>query len=157
MGRRADFRSFLVRVSISNRESAVLAIESLFVRHVTSVPKKTRQNEKAAILDALHKDLRQSPTESTLLELGPALRLIQHVMANLKEWVEPEIVDHPVEMLPGKSVVTSHPKGIVLSIAPWTCPFALAMEGTISRLFFAICRLFFDGERGLLFLRCCNF
>lgn len=90
-------------------------------------------NEKS-ILEALHKDLRKSPFESYLTEIGFVLSSISHMIKNLEQWMEPEMVKTPIHLQPAKSFVVREPYGSVLIIGPFNYPFQLVMEPLVGAI-----------------------
>ncbi|WP_030267242.1 aldehyde dehydrogenase family protein [Streptomyces sp. NRRL B-24484] len=76
---------------------------------------------------ALHTDLRKSRTEAYAAEIGFTIREIDHILANLAEWLRPVPVD--VTGCPPGS--TAHfrydPLGVVLVMAPWNYPVQLLL------------------------------
>ncbi|WP_318615949.1 aldehyde dehydrogenase [Sporosarcina sp. YIM B06819] len=86
------------------------------------------------ISEALHKDLRKSPFESHLTEIGIVLSSISHMIKNLEQWMEPEIVKTPMHLQPAKSFVVREPYGSVLIIGPFNYPFQLVMEPLIGSI-----------------------
>ena len=71
---------------------------------------------------ALHADLGKSSIESHTTELGFCTGEIDHILANIDDWVEPRRVKVPVTQKPGRAEVVSVPLGVSLIISPWNYP-----------------------------------
>ncbi|MEK5040868.1 aldehyde dehydrogenase [Sporosarcina sp. FSL K6-3457] len=90
-------------------------------------------NEKE-ISEALHKDLRKSPFESYVTEIGFVLTSISHMIKNLEQWMESEVVKTPVHLQPAKSFIVREPYGSALIIGPFNYPFQLVMEPLVGAI-----------------------
>lgn len=88
----------------------------------------------AALLEALHSDLRKSPTEAFISEVGFFLNEIDEAISNLKEWMKPARRSTPIYMQPSRSDLYYQPKGVVLIIAPWNYPIQLALSPLIGAI-----------------------
>ena len=69
--------------------------------------------------NALHKDLRKSPVESYLTEIGLLSLEIDHALRELEDWSRPLEVSTPVFLQPAISRVIFEPIGVVLIIGAW--------------------------------------
>ncbi|MBE1557065.1 aldehyde dehydrogenase [Sporosarcina limicola] len=87
-----------------------------------------------AIMEALHKDLRKSPFESYVTEIGFVLSSISHMIKHLEEWMEQETVKTPIHLQPAKSFIIREPYGSVLIIGPFNYPFQLVMEPLVGAI-----------------------
>ncbi|WP_203246040.1 aldehyde dehydrogenase [Sporosarcina beigongshangi] len=96
--------------------------------------KEAIQLHEAAILEALHLDLRKSPFESYVTEIGFVLSSISHMIKNLEQWMEPEVVKTPIHLQPAKSFIVREPYGSVLIIGPFNYPFQLVMEPLVGAI-----------------------
>lgn len=92
-----------------------------------------KENEKA-LQEALHKDLRKSPTETISTELGPVLMSLRHLIRYLATWMESKRVSSPLSMAGTSSSILLEPKGRVLVISPWNYPFQLSINPTLHAL-----------------------
>ncbi len=92
-----------------------------------------KRNE-AKILEALHADLKRSPTESFLAEVGFLYDEIRHTLAELKGWMKPEKIGTPLLLAPARSQVIREPLGEVLIMSPWNYPFQLLMAPVIGAI-----------------------
>jgi aldehyde dehydrogenase (NAD+) len=87
---------------------------------------------KAAILhhekelyEALYADLKKSPEESWVTEVGFLIAEINHTVKHLKSWMRPKKVPTNLMNFPSKSFVYKEPLGVVLIIGPWNYPLQL--------------------------------
>jgi len=94
--------------------------------------KQQLQKLKAAVLDhekdiydALDSDLKKSPEESWVTEVGFLIAEINHTLKHLRSWMKPKKVPTNLMNLPGKSFIYKEPLGVVLIIGPWNYPLQL--------------------------------
>ena len=87
-----------------------------------------------ALRDALHSDLRKSPTESDLTEIGILVREIDHTRRHLSRWLRPRRVPVPLVLLPSTARIVREPLGVVTVIAPWNYPVQLLLAPLIGAL-----------------------
>ena len=85
-----------------------------------------KENEKS-IQEALYADLRKSPYEAYMTEIGIVLEDIRFYMKNIRRWARPKRVRTPYYHLPATSWIYPEPYGMALIIAPWNYPFNLAV------------------------------
>ena len=74
------------------------------------------------LYDALYADLKKSPEECWVTELGMVLSELDFIVKNLRRWMEPERVATNLLNLPSGSKVMKEPLGVVLIIGPWNYP-----------------------------------
>lgn len=86
------------------------------------------------LLDALQADLRKPEFESYTSEVGYVYQDIDHALAHLREWMEPERVDVGIALWPTRAEVRKEPKGVVLVLAPWNYPAQLALVPLIAAI-----------------------
>lgn len=86
------------------------------------------------ILDALHQDLHKHPLEAYSSEVGFLYEEIDYIQANLKQWMEPEVVTSPFVTYPSSSRVYREPLGLTLIIAPWNYPFMLQISPLVGAI-----------------------
>jgi aldehyde dehydrogenase (NAD+) len=94
--------------------------------------KKQLQKLKTAILQhekdlygALDSDLKKSPEESWVTEVGFLIAEINHTLKHLQRWMKPKKVSTNLMNLPSKSFIYKEPLGMVLIIGPWNYPLQL--------------------------------
>ncbi|WP_115719686.1 coniferyl aldehyde dehydrogenase [Gallaecimonas mangrovi] len=81
-----------------------------------------------AIKDAIDDDFGgRSQIETTLGELMPAVRMIDHHLKYLRLWLEPNKRHAGLLLWPATARVEYHPLGVVGVIAPWNYPLYLAI------------------------------
>lgn len=83
---------------------------------------------------ALSTDLRKSPYETYLTEIGLLQMEIDEALRELSNWSKPKSVPTPVFLHPARSYTTFEPLGVVLIIGAWNYPLLL----TIGPLVYAI-------------------
>jgi len=87
--------------------------------------KKAVLGHEQELYEALQLDLKKSPEESWVTEIGFLVSEINLCLKNLRQWMKP--VDASTNLLnfPSKSFVLNEPLGIVLLIGPWNYPLQL--------------------------------
>jgi aldehyde dehydrogenase (NAD+) len=75
--------------------------------------------------DALYSDLKKSPEESWVTEIGFLIAEINHTLKHLRQWMHKEKVPTNLLNLPSRSYVYKEPLGAVLIIGPWNYPLQL--------------------------------
>ncbi len=83
---------------------------------------------------ALHEDLRKSPSESYMCEIGMTLAELNYTLRRMRCWVKPRHVLTPLSQFPASSFTVRNPYGVVLIMSPWNYPFLLTMEPLIGAL-----------------------
>ena len=86
------------------------------------------------IQSALFNDLRKSPEEAYLTEIGPQLAEIKHTLKHLNSWAKRKSVSTPMLLFPSKSYIQAEPKGVVVIFAPWNYPFGLVIGPLVAAL-----------------------
>ena len=74
---------------------------------------------------ALYSDLKKSPEECWVTEIGFVLTELNATLKNFKNWMQPDLVKTNLLNLPSKSFVIKEPLGMVLIIGPWNYPLNL--------------------------------
>lgn len=87
--------------------------------------KKAVENHEEEIYAALFADLHKSKEECWVTENGFFMAELKDTLANLKQWMEPEVVPTNLLNLPSSSKVMREPLGVILIIGPWNYPFQL--------------------------------
>lgn len=96
--------------------------------------KKAIQRYEPRILEALKQDLNKHPLEAYSSEVGFLYEEIAYIAANLKQWMEPEVVTSPFVTYPSSSRVYREPLGLTLIIAPWNYPFMLQLSPLVGAI-----------------------
>jgi len=81
----------------------------------------------SALLAALHADLRRSPQDAYLGEVGLVLSEIRHAVRHLPAWMKPQRRRVPLLAWPGKGFIHAEPFGVALIIGPWNYPLQLLL------------------------------
>ena len=83
---------------------------------------------------ALHADLRKSPSEGYMCEVGMTLAELSYVLSHMSRWARPHHALSPLAQFPSSSFTIRNPYGVVLIMSPWNYPFMLTMEPLIGAL-----------------------
>jgi aldehyde dehydrogenase (NAD+) len=86
------------------------------------------------IYDALYADLKKSPEESWVTEIGLVIAEINNALKHIHGWAQPERVPTNLVNLPSVSKIIKEPLGVVLIIAPWNYPFHLLVNPLIGAI-----------------------
>ncbi|MBM3415045.1 MAG: aldehyde dehydrogenase [Bacteroidetes bacterium] len=86
------------------------------------------------LYNALYADLKKSPEECWVTELGFVIAEINAALKNLKSWMRPERAATNLVNLPSSSRVIKEPLGVVLVIGPWNYPFMLLMNPIVGAI-----------------------
>lgn len=86
------------------------------------------------IYDALYADLKKSPEESWVTEIGLVIAEINNALKRIYGWAQPERVPTNLVNLPSVSKIIKEPLGVVLIIAPWNYPFHLLINPLIGAI-----------------------
>ena len=86
------------------------------------------------LYDALYADLKKSPEESWVTEIGLVISELNVATRNLHIWMQPEHVETNLMNLPSSSQIISEPLGVVLIIGPWNYPFQLLINPLIGAI-----------------------
>ncbi|MER3463599.1 MAG: aldehyde dehydrogenase family protein [Chitinophagaceae bacterium] len=87
--------------------------------------KKSLLQHEQQVYDALYQDLKKSPEESWVTEIGFLIAEINHTIKHLKSWMRREKVKTNLLNFPSKSYIYKEPLGVVLVIGPWNYPLQL--------------------------------
>lgn len=86
------------------------------------------------IYDALWADLRKSPTEVDISEIGVINSEIRHTIRHLRSWLAPKSVGTPMPLFGTRSEIRYEPKGVCLILSPWNYPFNLTLAPLVSAI-----------------------
>jgi aldehyde dehydrogenase (NAD+) len=79
------------------------------------------------IYEALYQDLKKTPEEAYVSEIGMVQMEIRTALKNLRKWTRPERTVTNLLNLPSSSKIIHDPLGVVLIIAPWNYPIQLLL------------------------------
>lgn len=85
------------------------------------------KENKKAIIDALHADLRKSKTETIITEIDCLINDLEHTLNNLKDWMKPDKPPRGLANLLDGVYILKDPYGVVLVIGAWNYPLHLTM------------------------------
>ncbi len=86
------------------------------------------------IMEALYSDLRKSPAEASMTEIGVVLDEIACALRNLRKWNAPKPLNAPFMFWPASAKLVQEPLGRVLIISPWNYPFQLALTPLVGAI-----------------------
>ncbi|MFI5133131.1 MAG: aldehyde dehydrogenase [Chitinophagales bacterium] len=86
------------------------------------------------LYDALHADLKKSPEESWVTELGMVIAEINAALKELHKWMQPDRAGTNLLNLPSSSYVMKEPLGVVLIIGPWNYPLQLLINPLVGAI-----------------------
>jgi len=86
------------------------------------------------ITEALFQDLRKSPYEVYISEIGMVKTELKMHLRHLKSWGKPERVKTPFTLIGSSSSIRREPYGLVLIISPWNYPFNLLIMPLIGAI-----------------------
>lgn len=96
--------------------------------------KRAIQRHGEALLAAMHADMRKPRFEAYMADIGLVHAEIDHALASLRDWMRPEGVPTPLALWPANSSIHPRPLGVVLIIAPWNYPVALALAPLVGAI-----------------------
>ena len=86
------------------------------------------------LYDALYADLKKSPEETWVTEIGFVISELNAAIKNLQLWMQPENVETNLLNLPSSSKILKEPLGVVLIIGPWNYPFQLLINPLVGAI-----------------------
>lgn len=89
---------------------------------------------RAEIEAAMWADLRKSPTEVNITELGVVLHEIRHTIKRLQSWMTPKRVGSSLTLFRSYSEIVYEPKGVCLILSPWNFPINLTFDPLVSAI-----------------------
>ncbi len=96
--------------------------------------KKTILQHEKELYAALYADLRKSPEECWVTEVGFVIAEINYTLRHLKKWMRRDSVATNLLNFPSRSFIYKEPLGVVLIIGPWNYPFQLLMTPLVGAL-----------------------
>ena len=100
----------------------------------------------AELFAALHADLRKSPQDAYLSEIGFVLGEIRHALRHLASWMKPERRRSPMLAWPSRSHVRPEPFGVALIIGPWNYPLQLLLSPLVGSIAAGNCAILKPSE-----------
>ncbi len=92
------------------------------------------QEREEQLLDALAADFGKPRFEAWTTELGYVVSDINHTLAHLSAWMQPDRVGTPLAFKPGSSHVVAEPVGVACVIAPWNYPVQLLLAPMVAAI-----------------------
>ena len=92
------------------------------------------QEREEQLLDALAADFGKPRFEAWTTELGYIASDINHTLAHLSAWMQPDRVGTPLAFKPGTSHVVAEPVGVACVIAPWNYPVQLLLAPMVAAI-----------------------
>lgn len=93
------------------------------------------------ISQALKKDLKKSPFEAYVTEIGFVLEELSYTIKHLPGWVKEKKVQTPITQFLSTSYIYSEPYGLSLVMSPWNYPFQLSIAPLIGSIAAGNCTL----------------
>lgn len=108
--------------SIVYRTNQLLKLKAVLIKYEKEIYK------------SLYTDLKKSPEESWVTEIGLLLLEINYVIKNLTKWGSPQKVKTNFLNFPSSSFIMSEPMGVVMIISPWNYPLLLLIKPLIGAI-----------------------
>lgn len=87
-----------------------------------------------AFYESLKQDLKKSPEETWVTELGLVISELNSAIRHLKSWMRPERAGTNLVNLPSRSRIIREPRGVVLVIGPWNYPLYLLFNPIVGAI-----------------------
>jgi len=87
-----------------------------------------------ALNAALHADLRKSPAEAYVSEIGFLLSEARHALRHLPTWIKPVSRKAPLLAWPARGFVQPEPYGVALILGPWNYPLQLLLSPLVGAM-----------------------
>ncbi|THU41667.1 aldehyde dehydrogenase [Niastella caeni] len=105
-----------------------------FRKHQLQLLKTTILKYEQSLYEALYSDLKRSPEESWVTELGVAMSEINLALRSLGRWMQRERVKTNLVNFPSASYILREPLGVVFIISPWNYPLQLLFTPLIGAI-----------------------
>lgn len=96
--------------------------------------KNMLQEKESAFTSALFLDLKKSPQEAWLSEIGFVISDVDHTLQHIHKWCQPQKVATPLFAQPAKSYSLAEPLGTVLIIGAWNYPVQLVLAPLVAAI-----------------------
>jgi aldehyde dehydrogenase (NAD+) len=83
---------------------------------------------------ALYSDLKKSPEESWVTEIGLVMAELNAAIKHLHQWMTPEHVKTNLLNLPSRSKILKEPLGVVMIVGPWNYPVQLLLNPLVGAM-----------------------
>lgn len=103
-------------------------------RKLKALKKAVEITYRAAIKEALYKDMGKPKAEVDLTEIYPITSEIKHTLRYLNSWTEKQRVGTPIAFIGSSSYYKYEPKGVCLIISPWNFPVNLTLAPLVSAI-----------------------
>ena len=100
---------------------------SIRVAALKKLKREIRERE-TLLLQALHSDLRKSPEEGYMCELGLSLDELGYFIKKTPKWAKSRMHPTPLAQFFAKSYESPEPYGVVLVMSPWNYPYLLSLD-----------------------------
>ena len=130
--------------SMADIPATVARVRAYFASHATkSYDWRRRQLEavlalltdnEAALIDALHADLRKPKMEAAAGEVVNSAAEVREVLSQLKSWMKPESVHTPIALQPASSYIVREPYGVMLLIGPFNYPISIIIQPLVAAI-----------------------
>jgi aldehyde dehydrogenase (NAD+) len=127
--------SFLPQLSaLRNYFKSGVTRDYAFRKKQLTALKKAIYKFERELYTALATDLKKSPEESWVTELGMVVSEINATLRGLQDWMSPQTMSTNLLNMPSSSRVLSEPLGVVLIIGPWNYPFQLLINPLVGAI-----------------------
>ena len=92
------------------------------------------EGSEAALLSALHSDLRKSPHEAYTTEIGLVLSEARYALRHVSAWMKPQRRRTPPLAWPARGFIQPEPYGVALIIGPWNYPLQLVLSPLVGAI-----------------------
>jgi aldehyde dehydrogenase (NAD+) len=128
----AEIPLYVVRLQASFRVGKTRSLEWR-IQQLKQVKNMLQENE-PAFTTALCLDLKKSPQEAWLSEIGFVISDVDHTLQHIHKWCQPQKVSTPLFAQPAKSYSLAEPLGTVLIIGAWNYPVQLVLAPLIAAI-----------------------
>ena len=105
------------------------------------------ESRRAAVYDALRRDLARPPAETELSEMHIVLVEIDHAVRKLGRWMRGRRLGSSLTVFGTTSRLVYEPRGVALVLAPWNYPFHLALNPLTSAIAAGCCAVVKPSEK----------